>query len=106
MTYLIVMIPFLSVSILVFALAARRVGVAPMAVRSGITAGVLIVLTVAFDNLMIAADLFAYPAGGITEVRIGLMPIEDLSYPVVAALLLPAVSALVDARHDPEEVTT
>lgn len=106
MTYLIVIIPFLAVSIAVFALAARRVGAAPMAVRSAITAGVLMVLTVVFDNLMIAADLFDYPAGGITEVRIGLMPIEDLSYPLVAALSLPALSALIDTRRDSEEVTT
>lgn len=99
MTYLIVMIPFLVVAVAVFVVAAARAGTKRLAVRAAITAGVLIVLTIVFDNVMIAADLFDYPSGGITEVRIGLMPIEDLSYPLVAALLLPALTVLFDDRQ-------
>lgn len=102
MTYLIVMVPFLVLALAVFALAAVRAGIRPMLIRCGVTAGVLVLLTLVFDNVMIAAGLFDYPAGSITEVRIGLMPVEDLSYPLVAALLLPSLSALLAPRSRAE----
>jgi len=47
----------------------------------------LIVLTAVFDSLMIAAGLFTYASDRISGIRIGLAPIEDLAYPIAAALL-------------------
>ncbi|WP_288797959.1 lycopene cyclase domain-containing protein [uncultured Arsenicicoccus sp.] len=51
----------------------------------------LAALTVVFDNLMIAADLFDYGDQHRSGVQLGLAPIEDLAYPLGAAILLPAL---------------
>ena len=66
---------------------------------SGIAAAVLVVLTAVFDNLMIAAGLFTYPAEHLSGLRIGLAPLEDFSYPLCAAFLVPAVFTLLDPAH-------
>jgi len=67
-------------------------------VASGWAAGGLLILTAIFDNLMIAADLFAYPPEHLSGLRIGLAPIEDFSYPLCAAFLIPAVFELLSPR--------
>ncbi|MCK0118258.1 lycopene cyclase domain-containing protein [Isoptericola sp. CG 20/1183] len=59
-----------------------------------LTAAVLIVLTIVFDSLMIAADLFRYGEDELLGPVIWLAPVEDLAWPVVAALLLPGLWAL------------
>ncbi|AKT52507.1 hypothetical protein ADJ73_01525 [Arsenicicoccus sp. oral taxon 190] len=51
----------------------------------------LAALTVVFDNLMIAADLFDYGDQHRSGVQLGLAPIEDLAYPLGAVILLPAL---------------
>ena len=48
-----------------------------------------LVLTAVFDNVMIAAGLFTYPAEHLSGLRIGLAPLEDFSYPLCAAFLVP-----------------
>ncbi|OFL68014.1 lycopene cyclase domain-containing protein [Brevibacterium sp. HMSC063G07] len=58
-----------------------------------LTAAVLIVLTIIFDNLMIGVGLFYYSPETSSGITIGLMPIEDLSYTVFAVLVLPALWA-------------
>lgn len=63
---------------------------------TGLTIAVLLVLTVVFDNVMIAADLFRYNEELLTGWRVGLAPVEDLIWPVAAGLLLPSVAALLD----------
>lgn len=54
---------------------------------------VLTVLTIVFDSLMIAADLFRFDEEKLTGVTLWLAPVEDLAWPLAAALLLPAVWA-------------
>lgn len=49
---------------------------------------VLLLLTLVFDNAMIAARLMTYAASHVSGVRIGLVPVEDLAYPVAGLLLL------------------
>ncbi|HLU64091.1 MAG TPA: lycopene cyclase domain-containing protein [Protaetiibacter sp.] len=56
-----------------------------------LAAVVLTVLTLVFDNLMIAAGLFSYADAHISGLKLGLVPIEDLSYPLALAIALPAV---------------
>lgn len=56
-----------------------------------ITAAVLVALTAVFDNIMIASRLFHYAPEALLGPRIGLAPIEDFSYPLAGALLLPAL---------------
>lgn len=51
----------------------------------------LVILTVIFDNLMIAAGLFFYANEHTLGLRLGLMPVEDLAYVVFTALALPAL---------------
>ena len=54
---------------------------------------VLTVLTIVFDSIMIAADLFRFDEAKLTGVTLWLAPVEDLAWPLAAALLLPAVWA-------------
>ena len=56
-----------------------------------VTVLVLFVLTAIFDNLMIGAGLFHYAPEHLLGVSVGLAPLEDFSYPLAGALLLPAL---------------
>ncbi len=58
---------------------------------TAVTAAALMVLTAVFDTVMIRADLFRYDASALTGLRIGLTPVEDLAWPLVAAVLLPTL---------------
>lgn len=71
----------------------RRLGARWWA-ATALAAVALVALTVVFDSLMIAADLFRYDDAALLGVRLWLTPVEDLAWPVVAALLLPALWAL------------
>lgn len=92
MTYLVFSLPFLVVGLVVFgvgALRARR----QSDLRGYLTAWAaatvaLLVLTVVFDNVMMAAEFFDYGTEQISGVRLGLIPIEDLLYPLAGGLLL------------------
>lgn len=92
MTYLAMSVPFAVAALAVFAAgsvrAARRGRARLSALAWAATCAVLVALTIVFDNVMIAAGLFDFGGAHITGVRIGLMPIEDLLYPVVGSLLL------------------
>ena len=99
MTYTLVIIPFTLATIAVTLATIRRPGFGRRMVASAVAALVLVVLTAVFDNLMIAADLFTYPSENISGVRIGLAPLEDFSYPVCAAFLVPAVFTLLPSRR-------
>jgi len=101
MTYLLIVTPFAVVTAVAVALTARLPGFSKRMGASGIAAAVLILLTAVFDNLMIAAGLFTYPEDRISGLRIGLAPLEDFSYAVCAAFLVPAVFTLLGTRRDP-----
>ena len=60
----------------------------------GMTIVVLVVLSAVFDSLMIAADLFYYAPEMLVGLHIGLAPLEDFSYPLAGAILLPSLWAL------------
>ncbi len=97
--YALLTVPFLVVAAVVTVATARRPGFAARMRASVWTALVLIVLTAIFDNAMIAADLFTYPEHLISGIRIGLAPIEDFSYPLAAAFLVPAIRCLLTPRR-------
>lgn len=67
------------------------------------TLGVLIALTAIFDNIMIATGLFHYAPEQLIGVQIGLAPLEDFSYPIAGALLLPALWSLLRHRRTTED---
>ena len=94
MTYPLIVVVFGAATAVVVLLSARRPAFGPRMAASGVAAGVLVLLTAVFDNLMIAAGLFTYPPEHLSGLRIGLAPLEDFSYAVCAAFLVPAVYSL------------
>ncbi len=56
-----------------------------------LTLAVLLVMTILFDSLLIYLGMFTYPADKILGIRIGLVPIEDLFYSLLAGLAVPAI---------------
>lgn len=58
----------------------------------------LVVLTVVFDSLMIASDLFSYGSDHLSGLYLWLAPVEDLAYPAVSLLVVVAAWSLVPAR--------
>lgn len=104
MTYPLLVVPFVLVTAAVALATIRRPRFGRRMAISSITAVVLVALTAVFDNVMIAADLFTYPDEHLSGIRIGLAPIEDFSYSVCAAFLVPAVATLL-ARRTPEEAS-
>lgn len=95
MTYLVLSAVFLAVAATVAAIGARRAPRRhwPAVIVSG---GILVVLTVVFDSIMIAAGLFDYGDAHISGVRLWLAPVEDLAYPIAGVLLLSGLWNLLD----------
>ena len=98
MTYALIVLPFVVVTAAVVVATARRPEFGRRMAASAIAALLLLVLTAVFDNLMIAAGLFSYPPAHLSGLRVGLAPIEDFSYAVCAAFLVPAVYTLLPRR--------
>ena len=65
---------------------------------TGATVAALLALTIVFDSLMIAADLFRYAEEDLLGVRLLLTPLEDLAWPLAAGLLLPALRVALAPR--------
>ncbi|WP_260855719.1 lycopene cyclase domain-containing protein [Curtobacterium sp. 9128] len=64
---------------------------------TGLVAGVvLLVMTVVFDNVIVALRIVAYDPALISGARIGVIPIEDLAYSIAAVVLLPSLWVLFD----------
>jgi lycopene cyclase domain-containing protein len=103
MTYALIVLPFAVATLVVVLVSARRPRFGRRMAASGISAAVLVALTAVFDNVMIAAGLFTYPPEHLSGLRVGLAPIEDFSYAVCAAFLVPAVFAMLPARTSIEE---
>jgi lycopene cyclase domain-containing protein len=96
-----IVVPFVLITAVVTLLSVRRPGFGHRMRASALAALVLVVLTAIFDNVMIAVDLFSYPPQHLSGIRIGLAPLEDFSYPVCAAFLVPAIFTLLAARREP-----
>jgi lycopene cyclase domain-containing protein len=104
-TYPLIVLPFVVLTAIVVLATARRPRFGRRMALSAATAAVLVILTAVFDNVMIAAGLFTYPEEHISGIRIGLAPIEDFSYAVCAAFLVPAVATLLERRQRPKETS-
>jgi lycopene cyclase domain-containing protein len=98
MTYALIVLPFAVATAVVVLATVRRPAFGRRMAASALAASVLVILTAIFDNVMIAAGLFTYPVEHLSGLRIGLAPIEDFSYAVCAAFLVPAVHALLAPR--------
>ena len=98
MTYALLCLPMLVLGAVLAVVAARRLDAVARRRRwaaIGLAVAALLVLTAAFDSLMIAAGLFGYADGTRLGPTVGLAPIEDFAYPIAAALIVPAVFTLV-----------
>ncbi len=51
----------------------------------------MLILTAVFDNLIILAGIVGYDETKILGINVGVVPIEDFAYTVVAVLLVPAI---------------
>ena len=51
----------------------------------------MLVLTAIFDNLIIFAGIVGYDEQKISGIKLGLAPIEDFSYTIVAVILVPTL---------------
>src|SRR5690606_18214826 len=99
MSYLILCAGFLLAAIVV-AMIVRRRDTAPSLGATAVAAVIVLALTAVFDNVMIAAGLFAYSDAHISGIRIGAAPIEDFAYPLAAVILLPALWSRLGRTHD------
>ena len=105
MTYTIIVVPFVVLTVLVTLATLRRPAFGRRMAASAISAAVLLVLTAIFDNVMIGVGLIDYPEQHLSGLRIGIAPLEDFSYPLCAAFLVPAVYTLLARRPDREATT-
>lgn len=108
MTYLLMSLPFLGISLAVFFIglirAARVRGEARRyLVGYAVTTVALLVLTAVFDNIMMAAGFFDYGREQISGARFILMPLEDFFYPIAAAFLLAGLWQFLQPSHSAHE---
>ena len=95
MSYALLLAPMLLAAIAAAAWALRgdRRAWAPLAVA----AAAVLALTAVFDSIMIAADLFRFDEALLLGVRVGLAPVEDLAYALIAVLIAAAMWRLLPA---------
>jgi lycopene cyclase domain-containing protein len=96
-TYWLLNLPFLGVAALVMVAAAlaRR---APRWRAVGLTATGVLLLTAAFDNVLVGTGIVGYDAALISGVVVGVAPVEDFAYAIAAIVMLPALWSLLAAR--------
>ncbi|WP_260458902.1 lycopene cyclase domain-containing protein [Actinotalea ferrariae] len=99
MTYLVLDLVFVGVAAAGLLLA-RLAGARPSVRAIAWTFAVLVVMTIVFDNLMIAAGLFEFDDDQLVGLMFGRAPVEDLGYPLAVALLLPALWHWLGRRRD------
>lgn len=51
----------------------------------------MLVLTALFDNLIVAAGIVGYDQQKLIGISVGVVPIEDFAYTIVAILLVPTI---------------
>ncbi len=59
----------------------------------GLALAVMLLLTAIFDNMIIGFGLVDYDPALISGVRIGVAPVEDFAYTVLAMIVVPVVWA-------------
>lgn len=98
MIYPLIVVPFVIATVIVTLTTVRRPRFGRRMAASAVTAVVLMILTAVFDNVMIGLGLVVYPEEMLSGLRIGRAPLEDFSYPLCAAFLVPAVYTLLERR--------
>lgn len=65
-----------------------------------ITLGILLVLTAIFDSFIIGAGIVGYDADKILGLYIGLAPVEDFFYAILAVVIVPALWKLFEPKKN------
>lgn len=60
----------------------------------------LLVLTAIFDNVIISLGIVGYDPTKLLGIYVGLAPVEDFFYAVLAVLLVPVLWNKIGASHD------
>jgi lycopene cyclase domain-containing protein len=71
---------------------------APRWANVALTAGLVLVMTAVFDNVMIGIGLVGYNTTLISGAFVGIAPLEDFAYAIAAVILLPSLWALLPSR--------
>jgi lycopene cyclase domain-containing protein len=87
MTYILLTISVLAIFAFYTFLMRRWLRLKPLAIASA----VMLFLTLVFDNLIIASGIVDYDPEKISGIRLGVAPIEDFAYTLVALVLIPTV---------------
>jgi lycopene cyclase domain-containing protein len=87
MTYLLLNVTVMAL-VAIYAFLMRHWWVTRPLVR---TAVVMLTLTAIFDNVIIGTGIVAYDAEKISGIKIGVAPIEDFAYTVLAIVLVPSL---------------
>jgi lycopene cyclase domain-containing protein len=93
-TYILLNGIFIAVIMVIFARHLRKPNKA-----WSITLIALLALTLIFDNLMLWAGFFSYDTTKLLGLYIGLAPVEDFFYALLAALIVPLLWSLFDTPH-------
>ena len=51
----------------------------------------MVVLTAIFDNLIVLSKIVGYDSSKLLGISVGVVPIEDFAYTIVAAVLIPTI---------------
>lgn len=93
-TYLGLNILFIVVILLLLKIQPRRPSKALL-----VTLCLLVVLTLIFDNVIVGLSIVGYDPSKILGVKLGVAPIEDFMYAVLAVVLVPALWHIL-GRHN------
>ena len=94
MTYVVMASVILAVIVAASWPVPRRVGFSAV----GWTLVVLIALTLVFDNMIVGFGIVGYDDALISGIRVPFAPIEDFSYAIAAAFMVPAVWIVLGSR--------
>lgn len=105
MTYWLLNAVFLAIvtALAVVTIATRR---APGWRAIAVTAGILLIMTAIFDNVMISVGLVGYSPDAISGAFIGVAPLEDFAYTIAAVVGLPCLWMLLGSRRGSAATTT
>lgn len=93
-TYLILNLVFIAAVLLILRIRTipyRRVWLATLVV--------LLVMTAVFDNIMILFDIIDYNTDKLLGLYIGVAPIEDFFYSILAVILIPVLWQKLGKQH-------
>lgn len=87
MTYLLLTASVLAAAMIYFFLMRSYIASKPLVAASAL----MLLITAIFDNVIIATGIVAYDEAKISGIKIGVAPIEDFAYTVVALLVVPTL---------------